>query len=94
MSISLLAAAAGLVVALAGTIALAVRCARMPRADLIAWTCAMFGLAVALAAQVDGFAAGFGQTTFRAVQLGAQVIATLGLSLGLAEVAARSLPMR
>jgi quinol monooxygenase YgiN len=94
MSISLLTAAAGLVVALAGTIALAIRCARMPRADLIAWTCAMFGLAVALAAQVDGFAAGFGQTTFRAVQLGAQVIATLGLSLGLAEVAARSLPMR
>ena len=94
MSISLLAAAAGLVVALAGTIALAIRCARMPRTDLIAWTCAMFGLAVALAAQTEGFAAGFSQTTFRAVQLGAQVIATLGLSLGLAEVAARSLSMR
>src|SRR6266496_34961 len=94
MSISLLAAAAGLVIALAGTIALAIRCARMPRTDLIAWTCAMFGLAVALAAQTEGFAAGFSQTTFRAVQLGAQVIATLGLSLGLAEVAARGLPMR
>ncbi len=94
MSISLLTAAAGVVVALAGTIALAIRCARMPRADLIAWTCAMFGLAVALAAQAEGFAAGFGPMTFRAVQLGAQVVATLGLALGLAEVAGRSLPVR
>src|SRR6266567_3003770 len=94
MSISLLTAAAGVVVALAGTIALAIRCARMPRADLIAWTCAMFGLAVALAAQAEGFAAGFGPMTFRAVQLGAQVVATLGLALGLAEVAASSLPVR
>src|SRR6266700_6508343 len=94
MSISLLVAAAGAVVALAGTIALAIRCVRVPRADLIAWTCAMFGLAVALAAQAAGFAAGFGPTTFRAVQLGAQVVATLGLALGLAEVAASSLPVR
>jgi quinol monooxygenase YgiN len=94
MSISLLAAAAGVVLALAGTIALATWCARLPRADLIAWTCAMFGLTVALGAQAAGFAAGFGPVTFRAVQLGAQVVATLGLALGLAEVAARSLPVR
>jgi quinol monooxygenase YgiN len=94
MSISLLAAAAGVVLALAGTIALVIRCVRMPRADLIAWTWSMFGLAVALGAQADGFALGFGPTTFRAVQLGAQVIAALGLALGLAEVAARSLPVR
>ena len=94
MFISLLAAAAGAVVALAGTIALAIRCVRMPRADLIAWACAMFGLAVALAAQAAGFAVGFGPFTFRAVQLGAQVVATLGLALGLAEVAASSLPVR
>jgi quinol monooxygenase YgiN len=94
MSISLLAAAAGVVIALAGTIALAIRCVRMPRADLIAWTCAMFGLAVALAAQAAGFATGFGPVMFRAGQLGAQVVATLGLALGLAEVAASSLPVR
>jgi quinol monooxygenase YgiN len=94
MSISLLTAAAGVVLALAGTIALVTRCVRMPRTDLIAWTCAMFGLAVALGAQADGFALGFGPVNFRVVQLGAQVVAPLALALGLAEVAARSLPMR
>jgi quinol monooxygenase YgiN len=94
MVISLLAAAAGTVLAVAGTIALASRCARMPRADLIAWACAMFGLAVALGAQAAGFAVRFGPTTFRAIHLGAEVIALLGLALGLAEVAARNLPTR
>jgi quinol monooxygenase YgiN len=94
MAISLLAAVAGAVLAVAGTIALASRCARMPRADLIAWTCAMFGLAVALGAQAAGFAVGFGPTTFRAIQLGAPLIAGLGLALGLAEVASRTLPPR
>src|ERR1022692_446754 len=94
MSISLLLALAGTVVALAGLILLAVRCARTPRTDLIGWTCAVFGIAAALAAQAAGFAIGFGPTAFRAVQLGAQVIAPLGLAVGLAEVAARSLPTR
>jgi quinol monooxygenase YgiN len=94
MVISLVAALAGTVLAVAGTIALASRCARTPRPDLIAWTCALFGLAVALGAQAAGFAAGFSQTTFRAVHLGAGVIAALGLTLGLAEVAARKLPVR
>ena len=54
----------------------------------------MAGLTVALGAQADGFARGFGPTAFRAVQVGAQVVATLGLALGLAEVAARSVPIR
>jgi quinol monooxygenase YgiN len=94
MIISLLAAVTGTVVAVAGTIALASRCARTPRPDLIAWTCALFGLAVALGAQAAGFTVGFSQTTFRAVQLGAEVIAALGLTLGLAEVAARNVAAR
>lgn len=94
MVISLLAALAGTVLAVAGTIALASRCARTPRADLIAWACALFGLAVALGAQSAGFAVGFSQTTFRAVQLGAAVVAALGLALGLAEVSARNLAVR
>lgn len=94
MIISLLAAVAGTVVAIAGTIVLASRCARTPRPDLIAWTCALFGLAVALGAQAAGFSVGFSQTTFRAVQLGAEVIAALGLTLGIAEVAARNLAVR
>jgi quinol monooxygenase YgiN len=94
MVTSLLAAVAGAVLAVVGTIALASRCARTPRVDLIAWTCAMFGLAVALGAQAAGFAVGFGQTTFRVIQLSSQVIAVLALALGLAEVAARNLPPR
>jgi quinol monooxygenase YgiN len=94
MIISLLAAVTGTVIAVVGTIALASRCARTPRPDLIAWTCALFGLAVALGAQAAGFTVGFSQTTFRAVQLGAEVIAALGLTLGLAEVAARNLAVR
>jgi quinol monooxygenase YgiN len=94
MAISLLAAIVGAVLAVAGTIALASRCARMPRADLIAWTVAMFGLAVALGAQAAGFAVGFGPMSFRAIQLGAPLIAGLGLALGLAEVASRTLPPR
>jgi len=73
---------------------LVIRCVRLPRGDLIAWTCAMLGLAVALVAQSAGFATGFGSVTFRAVQLGAQVVAVLGLSLGLAEVAARTPAVR
>jgi quinol monooxygenase YgiN len=94
MSISLLAALAGTVLALAGLIASVIRCLRTPRTDILAWTAAMLGLLVALAAQAAGFASGFGPATFRAVQLGAQVVATLGLALGLAEVAARNLPVR
>src|SRR5216684_3376431 len=73
MSISLIVAFAGVLLALAGILAMAMRCARLPRTDLIAWTCAMFGLAVALVAQAAGFAAGFSSTTFRAVQLGSAV---------------------
>jgi len=94
MAISLIAALVGAVVALGGTIMLVIRCVRLPRGDLIAWTCAMLGLAVALVAQSAGFAAGFGSLTFRAVQLGAQVVAILGLTLGLAEVAARTPAVR
>jgi quinol monooxygenase YgiN len=94
MAISLIAALVGAVVALGGTIMLVIRCVRLPRGDLIAWTCAMFGLAVALVAQSAGFAVGFGSLTFRAVQLGAQVVAVLGLALGLAEVAARTPAVR
>ena len=37
---------------------------------------------------------GFTQTTFRAVQLGAQMIAPLALAWGITEVAARSMPVR
>ena len=94
MSISLVAALAGTLAAAVGTVVLAVRCARTPRADLIAWAIATAGLTVALAAQVLGYKRGFTPTTFRAVQLGVQLVAPLALAWGVVEVAARSLPAR
>src|SRR5216684_2453726 len=94
MSISFLAALAGALAAAAGTVMLVVRCSRAPRADLIAWAIATAGLTIALAAQVLGYQRGFAPITFRAVQLGAQLIAPLALAWGIIEVAARSMPGR
>jgi quinol monooxygenase YgiN len=94
MSISFLAALAGALAAAAGTVMLVVRCTRAPRADLTAWAIATAGLTIALAAQVLGYQRGFAPTTFRAVQLGAQLIAPLALAWGITEVAARSMPAR
>jgi quinol monooxygenase YgiN len=94
MSISLMAALGGTLVAAVGTIVLVVRFARSPRIDLVAWAIAAAGLTIALAAQVLGYRRGFADTTFRAVQIGAQLIAPLALAWGITEVAARSLPAR
>src|ERR1700730_3015534 len=94
MSISFLAALAGALAAAAGTVMLVVRCSRAPRADLIAWAIATAGLTIALAAQVLGYQRGFAPITFRAVQLGVQLIAPLALAWGIIEVAARSMPGR
>jgi quinol monooxygenase YgiN len=94
MSISLMAALGGTLVAAVGTIVLVVRFARTPRIDLVAWAIAAAGLTIALAAQVLGYRRGFADTTFRAVQIGAQLIAPLALAWGITEVAARSLPAR
>jgi quinol monooxygenase YgiN len=94
MSISFVVALAGALAAAAGTVMLVVRCARAPRADVIAWAIATAGLTIALAAQVLGYQKGFAPTTFRAVQLGAQLIAPLALAWGITEVAARSMPAR
>src|ERR1700684_1316343 len=86
--------AAGAVAAAAGPVMLVVRCTRTPRADLIAWTIATAGLTIALAAQVLGYQKDFAPITFRAVQLGAQLVAPLALAWGIIEVAARSMPAR
>jgi quinol monooxygenase YgiN len=94
MSISLMAALGGTLVGAVGTIVLVVRFARTPRIDLVAWAIAAAGLTIALAAQVLGYRRGFADTTFRAVQIGAQLIAPLALAWGIAEIAARSLPAR
>jgi quinol monooxygenase YgiN len=94
MTTSLIVVALGAVIAAVGTGVLTARCARTPRIFLIGWTVAVFGLAVSLAAQGLGDLAGYSDPMFRAMELGAQVIAPLALSLGLVELIARGLPGR
>jgi quinol monooxygenase YgiN len=94
MSISLLVAGLGCLGALAATGLLVARCLRAPSAALVAWTIAEFGLAVSLVAQASGHAVGFGPVAFRAMEIGAGVLAPLALAVGLTEVAGKSLPVR
>jgi quinol monooxygenase YgiN len=94
MSISLLVAALGCLGAAAGTGLLVAKCLRAPNGALVAWTVAMFGLAVSLAAQTVGHAMSFGPIAFRAMEIGAGVIAPLALAVGLTEVAGRTVPAR
>jgi quinol monooxygenase YgiN len=94
MSVSLLAALAGIVLALASLVMLVMRCSRAPRLVLLAWTGAVFGVTLSLAAQALGFAAGFTSLTFRISQIGLQVAGGLALALGLGEAAGRSGPAR
>ncbi|HEX9065368.1 MAG TPA: antibiotic biosynthesis monooxygenase [Streptosporangiaceae bacterium] len=94
MTGSLIVVALGAVAAAAGTGVLAARCARTPRLFLIAWTVAVFALAVALAAQALGYLSGFSDLTFRATELGAQAVAPLTLCLGLVELTGRSIVSR
>ncbi|MGO9078440.1 MAG: antibiotic biosynthesis monooxygenase [Streptosporangiaceae bacterium] len=94
MSMHLLAAFAGTVIAAAAGGLLALRCVRKPGIALAAWTVAALALAVALAAQALGYHSGYGSATFRSMEVGAQVIAPLALCFGLAEVAGRTLAAR
>ena len=94
MSVHFLAAIAGTLIAAAGTAVLAARCARAASTALVAWTVAIVGLTVALAAQALGYRIGFGPVTFRAMEIGAQVLAPLALALGLAELAGQSITAR
>jgi quinol monooxygenase YgiN len=94
MSVHFLVAAVGALIAAVGTGLLTARCLRAPAAALVAWTVALFGLTVALGAQAVGYHAGFGPVAFRAMEIGAQVLAPLALALGLAEVAGKSIVTR
>ena len=89
MSISVLVAIAGLLVAAVGTGLLGGRCIRSPAPSFIAWTAAMLAVTVALLAQSIGFVSGFGPATFRAIQISAQLVAPVALAWGLAELVAR-----
>ena len=89
MSISVLAAIVGVMVAAADTGLVGGRCIRRPGPSFIAWTIAMVALTVALLAQSIGFTTGFGPVTFRVIQLAAQLVAPVVLAWGLVELVAR-----
>ncbi len=94
MSLHFLAAIVGAIIGAAGTGLLVAKCLRGPNAALVAWTAALFGLTVALCAQALGFEIGFGPIAFRAMEIGAQLLAPLALALGLAELAGKSIVTR
>src|ERR1022692_1043622 len=94
MSVSLIVVSLGAVVAALGTGVLTARLVRTPRIYLVAWTLALFGLAVSFGAQILGYLTGYSELMFRAMEIGAQVIAPLALCLGLTEVLGRSVPAR
>ncbi|HEY1616764.1 MAG TPA: antibiotic biosynthesis monooxygenase, partial [Streptosporangiaceae bacterium] len=70
------------------------RCFRAPRGDLVAWSVALLGLLISLGAQALGGALGFNEVSFRAMEIGAQLIAPLALVMGLAEANGTSLITR
>jgi len=92
--IALIVVALGAVVAAVGTGLLAARASRTPRIYFVAWTFALFWLAIGLGAAALGYLAGFGEIIFRAMEFGAALLAPLSLCLAMVEVAGRSLPAR
>jgi quinol monooxygenase YgiN len=91
MSLSFGVAGLGAFAAVIFTGLMVSRCVRTPRVDLVALLSASAGLTAALVAQAAGYHGGFGAITFRGIQIGAQMIAPLGLAWALAEMAAKSL---
>jgi quinol monooxygenase YgiN len=94
MSISLGVAAVGALAALVFAGLLARRCIRAPRLATVALLFAAAALVVALGAQAGGYYHGFDETTFRAVQIGAQLVAPLAFTWALAELTAKSMGAR
>ena len=94
MSISVGVAAIGALAGLVLAGLLVRRCIRAPAIATVALLFAVAGLTVAIGAQAAGYARGFDQTTFRAVQLGAQLIAPLALAWALAELTGKSMGAR
>jgi quinol monooxygenase YgiN len=94
MSISLGAAAVGALATLVFAGLLARRCIRAPRLATVALLFATAALAVALGAQAGGYYHGFDETTFRAVEMGAQLVAPLAFTWALAELTGKSMAAR
>ena len=78
------------VFAAAGTGVLVARCIRTPRMYLVGWAGGLFGLAIALGSEALGAHSGYQPASFRAIQIGAQLVAPLWLAWGVCELAARS----
>jgi|SRR5271166_486703 len=89
MSISVLVAIVGVLVAAVYTGLLGGRCIRRPNPSFIACITGVVALTVALLAQSIGFATGFGPVTFRVIQVAAQLVAPVALAWGLVELVAR-----
>jgi quinol monooxygenase YgiN len=94
MSISLGAAAVGALAALVFAGLLARRCIRAPRLATVALLFATAALAVGLGAQAGGYYHGFDETTFRAVQIGSQLVAPLAFTWALAELTGKGMAAR
>src|ERR1700743_968818 len=88
MSTSVLIAIAGVLVAVVGTGLLTGQCVRRPRTSSVACAVGMLAITVAAVAQAIGFAVGFGEWTFRIIQLSAQLVAPLVLVWALVELVA------
>jgi quinol monooxygenase YgiN len=94
MSVSFLAAGGATAVAAVITGILVGRFANLPRLDQAAWMCAAAGLTIALGAQALGYHQGFNPAAFRAIQVGARLVAPVALVWGLAELTAKSFGAR
>ena len=94
MSLHFLAGIVGALAAAAGTGVLVARCLRVRNAALVAWTIAIAGLTISLGAQALGYGIGFGSISFRAMELGAQLVAPLALGIGLAELTGKTITAR
>ena len=94
MSVSFLTAVAAAAVAAVVTGILVWRFVRMPRLDQAAWAYAAAGLTVALAAQALGYHRGFSPAAFRAIEVGARLVAPMALAWGMAELTGKSLAVR
>jgi quinol monooxygenase YgiN len=92
--IALLVVALGAVVAAIGTGVLVARSTSKLRIYSVAWSLALFGLAIGLAAATLGFLAGYGSLLFRAMEFGTQFIAPLSLVIALIETTGKSLAAR
>ncbi|MQA94264.1 MAG: hypothetical protein GEV11_06280 [Streptosporangiales bacterium] len=84
----------GALVAWVAAGALIGRAFRDRRLFLLGWAGAGLGLAAALGAQAVGYVVGFGPALFRAIQIGASLLAPLWLAWGAAELVIRQIQGR